>query len=204
MQSGGFEAMLRNPELSDFCFESRPRYSQPGGRAGWTSDAASGFRQRRFNQFPLLFGSKPCQSSPGTVGPRRFGLQPGFVHREGLAFAQDDGSFDHVLQLADIARPVVGLKHFQCLLVNLFDLFSRLAGESLDEIFHEKWYVVFALAERRHGDWENVEPIEEVAAEASCGNRCLQITVRRGDNAHVHGDGLRSADTLELPLLQNS
>src|SRR5262249_28816380 len=155
--SGGIETMLLDSQFSNLGLESRSGYSQPGRGARRTGNPALGLCQSRFDQFPLLFSSKSCQSSVGAIGPRRFGLQPGCVDFEGLAFAQDDRSFDHVLQFANIAGPIVCLKQLQGFLVDLFDLFSYLAGESLGEIFHEEWYVVFAFSEGGHADRENVE-----------------------------------------------
>ena len=57
-----------------------------------------------------------------------FPLQPGLVNGKGFAIAQYDGPLDDILQLANVAGPVVGLKQRQCLfpyvLIFLPDLFA--------------------------------------------------------------------------------
>jgi len=46
----------------------------------------------------------------GGLGDIILGSQPSFINCEGFGFANDDGTFDYVLQFADIARPVVTLE----------------------------------------------------------------------------------------------
>ena len=61
-----------------------------------------------------------------------------------------------------------------------------------------------ALAERRHRDRKDVQPIEEIAAERARLDRRLQVAVRRGDDADVDANRCGPSDTLELALLQDA
>ena len=95
-------------------------------------------RQRRFDHFPLLLCVHAAESSERNVQLCRcagqVGLQPGFLDRERLALAQDDRPLDDILQLANVARPGVGLQHCQGLLRNAPDLLAHLFRIALDEV----------------------------------------------------------------------
>ena len=74
----------------------------------------------------------------------------------------------------------------------------------LDEVADEQAECPPALAQRRHGDREDVQPVPEVLAEAAR----LRISsssapVGRGDQPHVHPDRPVAADALELSLLDH-
>ena len=71
---------------------------------------------------------------------------------------------------------------------------TQLACCELEIVLREEGNVPTAVAERRDLDWEHVESIEEILAEASLGHLLLQVTVRRGDHADVN---------LACPLLAN-
>src|SRR5262249_29532831 len=121
----------------------------------------------------------------------------------GFTLAQDNRPLDHILQLTDIAGPIVCLKQLQSFLVNVLDPFPSLACVAFDEVFHEQRYVVFTVAERRHSDGEHIQPVKEVTAEGSGGHRFLQVPIGCGNDPHVDRNGLCSADALKLPLLQD-
>jgi hypothetical protein len=105
------------------------------------------------------------------------------------------------LKFANIARPLVGLKQFQCPFVNILDLFPNPAGVSLDEIFHEQRYIVFAVTQRWDSDREHAEPVKEITPESSRSDSCPEVAIGGGDNPYVNADGLIAADALELALL---
>ena len=79
-----------------------------------------------------------------------------------------------------------------------------LARELLEEVIDEQQHVGLPLAQRRHEDREDVEPVVEVLAERAGGDRPLEVLVGRGDQPHVGLDGLGAADALELALLQHA
>ena len=84
------------------------------------------------------------------------------------------------------------------------DLASVLVGEPLHEVSREHADVVAAIAERRHGDGEDVQAEVEIAAEPAGLHFGAQIAVGRGDHPRLHGHRARRAQALELALLQNA
>ena len=69
---------------------------------------------------------------------------------------------------------------------------------------HQNGNVGGALAQGRGEDGEDLEPVIEVAAELLLGDHLCQIAIGGGNQAHVHGDGPRSAQALDLALLQGA
>src|SRR3712207_9399822 len=69
--------------------------------------------------------------------------------------------FRSVLQLADVARPVIAHQQLQRVRVEPVDLLFQLAGEPLDEEVGERGDVFLALAQRRHLDGDDVEAVED-------------------------------------------
>src|SRR5205814_7826492 len=67
-----------------------------------------------------------AQSDGGTEMRPAGVREPRLVNPECVAAPEDHRSLDDVLQLANVARPFVGLAQLQGLLVDLADLFSRL------------------------------------------------------------------------------
>ena len=68
-------------------------------------NAAAGFRKRGFDEFSFLVNQRRLQTDRRLC----FRLQPRLFHRERVRVAEDHSSFDHILKLSDIARPVVSL-----------------------------------------------------------------------------------------------
>ena len=61
-----------------------------------------------------------------------------------------------------------------------------------------------ALAQRRHLEGDDVEPVVEVLAELPLRDHLLEVAVGRRDDADVDVDRLVAADALELALLQEA
>ena len=68
----------------------------------------------------------------------------------------------------------------------------------------ERLDVVGSLSEGRYRDREDVQAVVEIVAEALRSNHFAEITVGRGDHAHVDLERTCPADTLELVLLQHA
>ena len=58
------------------------------------------------------------------------------------------------------------------------------------------------LAQRRNIDGHNIQAVVKVFAKRSFFQRRAQITIRGGDQPHIHLDGLGPAQPLKLALLQ--
>lgn len=95
--------------------------------------------------------------------------------------------FNPVLQLADIARPGIGL-----------DLTDGLGGEtgivrldSRQEMPGEQQDVLSPLPERSHMKRKNGYPVIEIFAETALLHHPLKIPVRGGHNARLDGEPLQ-------------
>ncbi len=64
--------------------------------------------------------------------------------------------------------------------------------------------VIHAFAQRGHLDRKNIQPVKKILAECACGHGGFQIAVRRGQDAHIHGNRLATADPFNFPLLKYS
>jgi hypothetical protein len=115
-----------------------------------------------------------------------------------LAIAQNHGSLDHVLQFANVARPIVRLKEFERSFVDVLDLLPGLACIAFRKIFDQQRYVVSPIAKGRHRNREDIRAVKQVASECACRDGSLQVAIRGRDDSHVNRDGLRSANALEL------
>ena len=136
-------------------------------------------------------------------GSRR--RHPGVAERERRARRQDDGALQDVLELADVAGPVVAprasaSRRQGCVSIRLLSARDRPPHQVLDE----QRDVLAAIAQRRERDREHVEPIVQVAAEAALAHFLGQIAVGRGDDAHVDVHRARAAQPLELSFLQHA
>ena len=86
---------------------------------------------------------------------------------EGGARREDDGAFQDVLQLADVAGPSISDQASHGLRADAFDAPAGAAGELVDQEPDEERDVLGAVAERGERDGEDAEAIVEVFAEAS-------------------------------------
>src|SRR5229473_3554630 len=115
----------------------------------------------------------------------------------------DDGSVDLVLELADVARPLVLDDGLQGLGAE-----ANLALEGLaiaaQEGIGEEDHVLTALAERRQVDGDHGESIVEILAEAAAAQGFVEALVGGRHHAHVDGDDLATAHPLDLALLQEA
>src|SRR6185503_18901082 len=109
-----------------------------------------------------------------------------------------------VLELADVAGPVVAHHQLHRLLAEAPDGLADLVGVALEEMIGEDRDVLAPLAERRQPEREDLEPVVEILAEAAPGDLLLQVAVGRGDDAHVDVLRRRGADRADLPLLERA
>jgi hypothetical protein len=111
-------------------------------------------------------------------------------------------TLDHVLELADVAWPVVGLEQRQRRPADPPNALASLGGIPFDQVFDEKRDVVRTLAERRHVDRKDVQPVEQIPPECSRGHGVLKIAIGRGQYAYIDGDRAAVAQALDLAVLE--
>src|SRR5439155_8075719 len=107
-------------------------------------------------------------------------------------------------EFADIAGPGVLRESVHGVGGNIFDILIELAAEALHEVANEEGKIFGAFAESGNLDGENVEAVEEVAAERAFGDTLGKIGVRGGDNADVHALSAIAAEAFEFLLLEDA
>ena len=127
-----------------------------------------------------------------------------FVDGEHRLVGENHGTEHDILELADIARPGIALKHGEGLRVDAVDVLSLFRGEAGDEAADELGHVLEAFAQGGHPDGEDVEPVIEVLAEAPLLHEADQILVGRRDQPEVDLDRVLGADGIDLALLQRT
>jgi hypothetical protein len=81
---------------------------------------------------------------------------------------------------------------------------THASGELLGKMAHQSWDVVAALPQGRQHERRDVQPIEEIFAEAALGYHLGQVAVRGRHEPHVHLDRLRAAEVHFLHPLPNN
>src|SRR5262249_44251159 len=82
-------------------------------------------------------------------------------------------------------------------------ILAVLARVALEEVAGQDRDLVAALAQRRQLHADDVQPVEEVLAEAALAHRALEVAVRGGDHARVDGHFAVTAEPRELAALQD-
>src|SRR6516225_8564780 len=88
----------------------------------------------------------------GTCGP---GIQP-----RKLVLTQDDSTLYHILELTNIAGPVVILEQSQSTLLYVSESLPSLFRILFNQILHEERHIILSFTQRRYPDWENIQTIE--------------------------------------------
>ena len=109
-----------------------------------------------------------------------------------------------VLQLADVARPVVVAQKLHGLGLDMGHVAEVLLVVDAEEEAHQLRNVLAALAQGGQIDRHHVEAVVEVLAETGGLDLLEQVAVAGGDHAGVDADGLRVAHALELVLLEHA
>ena len=124
--------------------------------------------------------------------------------RDRQAVGHDHRALDHVLELADVARPRMRLDRGDRVGQDRHRAAALLGGELAHERMREQRRIALAVAQRRDLDDDLGQPIVEVLAEAARRDLVLQVLVRRADDAHVDRNLLPAADPLDDALLQEA
>src|SRR3990172_5822247 len=121
-----------------------------------------------------------------------------------LSGRKEHRPLDDVIQLAYVSRPVIF--HKPCFSAGRESLArqAEIVSALLEKVFRENRDVFSPLAERGYGDRHHVQPVIKVFAEFSLSHRLRKVPVGGGDQPDVHVQGLRPADTLKGPLLENA
>src|SRR4051812_24143000 len=99
--------------------------------------------------------------------------------------AQKHRTFDQILELANVAGPVIAGKRLHCLGRDGIEMSVHAAGILLCEMPHQKRNVFAALAQGRDSYRKYVEAIVQVVAEAALAHKLQQIAIRGSNDPYV-------------------
>ena len=141
----------------------------------------------RANSSSCIAGSTdPCRLDGFDPLPRArdFDWKHVDVNAPGSAALQHE-PFGDVLELADVARPVVFRQVRHRFGADLRERTPVRVGERPEEVADEQRHVLAAIPERRHFDVHDVEPVIQVFPEILGGDGVEQAPMRGRDDAHV-------------------
>ncbi|HKS81207.1 MAG TPA: hypothetical protein VJR23_06845 [Candidatus Acidoferrales bacterium] len=192
--------MTRDAELFHFVGESCTLQAKPRCGTFWSADEPIEALEGVKNVSAL--GVLEC--GQGQPAPDRRTAQFAQGRSQRPARGQDDGAFDEILKLADIARPGVLDEPFHTLLRDNFDAFLHSAGEHCDEILDKQGNILSALPQWRDTHGKNVEPVIEVASKFTFGHHARQVPARCCHEPSVHTNRMDAAEPFKFLLLHNS
>src|ERR1700733_13251592 len=117
---------------------------------------------------------KICSALKDCGGPA---LEPSFVNAETFRFTQSHRTFDHILKLANVARPIIGLQEIHRFLLDGPKPFSNPLSKSRNEILRKHRNICHTLAQRGHRDRYDVQSVEEVVAKLAFAHELFKIAV---------------------------
>ena len=125
------------------------------------------------------------------------------VNPQDFTIGQNHAALNHILQLANVARPGVLLYRRERSLFDVTDLLPVRPDIARDEIIHQHRYVTLTFTQGWHVNRKNIQSIKQVHPKPPLANFPSQIFVGRRDYPHVRFDRAVAAEPFELPLLQN-
>ena len=124
--------------------------------------------------------------------------------RTDRALGHQDGAFDRVIELADVARPAVIEQGLHRALIEAGELLAVVPRVMLQEVRGERRNILAALAQRGHADLDGIEAEQQILAEAARRHFFVRIGVGRRQQAHVDAPRVRRSDPLEFAGLQHA
>src|SRR5204863_10044247 len=100
---------------------------------------------------------------------------------------QNERPLHRILQLSDIAWPIVTLHFLQCFIGDPFDSFGHRGIQPRQKMVRQQGYVVPALAQWRKIERDDTDPVKKVFTELILRDHLREIAIRCGDDSNVHG-----------------
>src|SRR5579862_5349728 len=118
------------------------------------------------------------------------------------ASRENDGPFNEVLELPNVAWPRIVHERPHRLRRNLLDLFVHLTRILPSKVPSKYWNVLRMIAQRRRRDREHLEAVVEVASKELVTHHLGQVAVGGGDEPDINGNRPGPSQPLERLLLQ--
>ena len=93
-----------------------------------------------------------------------------------------------MFKFTDVSGPAVSLQLGDRGGCNRQSAAIQLHGDLFEEVINKKRDVLAVFAQGRHVDRNDVESVEQILAELSFGDHCLQIPFLRRDHTHDDAD----------------
>ena len=122
----------------------------------------------------------------------------------GVSVGQNYRALDAVLQLAHVPRPGVGFEVVERGWRQYQQFLVQILAELVDEMARQDQHIVATLAQGRNLDREHRQAEVQILADLTLVHSLFEVAVRRRYDASVDVKRLRTADTLELLLLEGS
>ena len=122
----------------------------------------------------------------------------------GVRGVQQRNALHEVFELAHVARPVVPGQQLHGSGRKLKVGPMIMMAEEPQEVLGQRGHVVAALAQRRQGDGDDVEPVEQIGAKTPGADHVGQGAVGGGHDARAEAQVLLPAEALEGALLQHA
>src|SRR6059036_175444 len=160
--------------------------------------------RRRLHVEPVLAQADENRRVAGGIDLRlaRRG-EPQVLWYQDRSIGERDRLAETVLELADVAGPVVPLERAQRRLRERRTP-ARLGAGVLQEANRQWSHVLAALAERRQAEHQALQAEVEVLAEPTLRDAALEGPIAGGDDPHVHRGGTCRPDPVEGLFLKNA
>src|SRR5580704_8068007 len=113
-------------------------------------------------------------------------------------------TFDLILELADVARPIVLLEQIHGGRINFTDLLLLALACDRQEASRQQRYIAPTRAQRWNLDRESTQAVVEIGAKPAGRDPGLEIAVGRREYPHVDLLGPRIADRYDLSVLKDA
>ena len=107
----------------------------------------------------------------------RFALEFPDRRIESCPLCENDGAFDEVFELPDVAGPAIPHHGVHGFFGNRFDPLVHAPRQFLGEVPNQQGNIFDAFAQRRRDDGKNVETIEQIAAKLPIGHHFVEIAI---------------------------
>ena len=118
-----------------------------------------------------------------------------------IAGGGDGGAGEHVLELADVAGPIVVEEHDLGAAGQAEKRFTIGFAILLEEMLDENRDIFGAVGESGNAQFDGTEAIVKILAEAPGEDLGAKIAIGGGDQAHIHGADFGRADALDFAIL---
>ena len=126
------------------------------------------------------------------------------LHIQNIAVTENDSAENRVFELAHVAGPGVGVQHGEGFWRNATNLAAFFGGKARDEMIHEGWNIIFAIAQRRHHHRIDIQPVIQIFAELAGLHHFNHVAVGRRNETDVHFDGFSRTNGVNFAFLDGA